>query len=422
MMGSAGFAALILRSVLEHGIHTPGESKVRRVLPAVFLLSILRVSAAESPHPVRVIVFPLEGPSDPGELSWLSEGVALSISDQIAGPEVQTLGREERIAAVEELDLPPAAALSRASAIRVAQKARADKIVLGKFVGESSDLKISIRVLDLGTMKFSGEMSANGPLSALPEMENELSWLILGIAGKAPPFPRESFAARTRRIPNDAYASYVQSLNAAAEKEKLRLLLKAVGACDAFPAAQYQIGRIYFRRGDCANAMRHLPRGSGAGNFGPESDFMRGTCLLLQGSPGSAIEVLEQAAGTVRTLSLLNNLGAAYLRKGEMETAKRFLGEASKLSPSDSAVSINLSIAEYKQGNLLEACALLENAVRAHPKNGMLHFVLGFLLRERGEQEKAAAEIKKAADLGVAVEKLQRDDPVSWSRLWTSWQ
>ena len=394
---------------------------MRYFCPALLLSVFFRVFAAESHNPVKMMVFPLELSSDSEELSWLAEGIALSISNQISGPRIQTLGREERISAVESLDLPPGAALSRASAIRVAQKVHADKIVLGRFSAKNANLKVSIRVLDLKTMKFSGEMSANGPLSALPEMENELSWLILGNAGMEPALSREAFAKRTRRIPNDAYISYVLSLNAPTEREKLRLLLKAVEAWGGFTAAHYDIGRIYFRLGDCANAMRHLPSGSGMDNSGPESDFMRGTCLLMQGFNDQAIETLEQAARAERTLPVLNNLGAAYLRKGEPESARRVLMEAAKLSPADSAVSINLAIAGHKQGNILEACEILENAVNAQPKNGMLHFVLGFLLKERGEGEKAAAQIEKAARLGVGVEKLRREDPISWSRLWTSW-
>lgn len=389
--------------------------------PAFLVSAFFSVFTTESADPVKMIVFPLEVSSDSEELSWLAEGIALSISNQISGPSVQALGRKERLSAFESLDLPPGAALSRASAIRVAQRVHADKIVLGRFSGESANLKISIRVLDLKTMKFSGEMSANGPLSALPEMENELSWLILGNAGIEPALSREAFAKRTRRIPNDAYSSYVQSLNAPTEREKLRLLLKAVGVWGEFTAAHYDIGRIYFRLGDCVNAMRHLPSGSGMDNPGPESDFMRGTCLLLQGFNDQAIETLEQAARTARTLPVLNNLGAAYLRKGEPDSARRFLMEAAKLSPADSAVSINLAIAGYKGGNILEACDVLENAVNAHPKNGMLHFVLGFLFKERGEEEKAAAQIEKAGRLGVGVEKLRREDPISWSRIWTSW-
>lgn len=394
---------------------------MRKILPATFIWLLLQAAAAEMPDPVNMIVFPLDAGPEAGELSWLSEGIALSISGQIDGHNVRSLSRKERIAAVENMDLPPGASLSRASVIGVSQRLQADKVVLGKFSGGESSLKISVRVLDLKAMKYSGEMAANGPLSALPEMENELAWLILGNIGLKQDSSREAFVQRMRRTSNGAYALYVQSLDAPVEEEKLRLLLRAVAAYRDFPQAHLQIGRIYFGRGDCGNAMPHLFAGLRAENAVPENDFMRGTCHLIQGSHDQAIEILEGAAKASVSLHVLGNLGVAHLRKGDLDRAANVLREAWDLAPTDSTVSMNLSIAGHRQGDSRMACNVLQGAIKAHPKNGMLQFLLGYFLKELGEQEGAAAAMEKARGLGISVEKLLQENPLSWTRVSTAW-
>ena len=79
---------------------------------------------------------------------------------------------------IERMNLPLGAQLSRGSMIRIAQTAAADLAVMGTFSGSAKNLKITVRILDIKTLKLSGGISANGPLSVLPQMENELACLM----------------------------------------------------------------------------------------------------------------------------------------------------------------------------------------------------------------------------------------------------
>jgi tetratricopeptide (TPR) repeat protein len=332
------------------------------------------------------------------------------------------MSRKERIGVVEGIDLPPGAQLSRASMISVAQKAGADLVVIGEFAGREQNLKISVKVLDVKTMKLGGEMVANGPLSALPQMENELSWLILSNSDIEKPSSRENFAGRMRKVPNSAYSLFIQSLIASNEKNQLSLLVKAVEAYRDFPRAQFQIGRLYFRKGDCKNSLLHLSLGRDEDGAGLESDFMCGTCYLQENLPDQAIQAFSRVLLLFRSVEVLNNLGVTYLRKGDYAQAQSNLLEAWDLSRIDSTVSLNLAIIRHMQGNDAAARVILEDTLKAHPKNGMLQFLSGFLLKAQGEDEKAAAATGKAKNLGINVEKLQAEDPRTWSRLFSTWE
>jgi tetratricopeptide (TPR) repeat protein len=382
----------------------------------VLLLSLfLRTASASEPQ--VIIVFPLDGPASGDTLRWLGEGLAVSLTDELDGPQLRSVNRSDRIKLVESLDLPPGARLSRGSMIRVAQRANADLVVLGAYSGTDKNLRISVRILNVKALKLSGEMAANGPLSALPQMENELAWLIVSNNGIERAASREKFQDRTRKIPNTAYSSYIQSLNTASETEQFHLLLRAVEFYRNFPAAQFRLGRIYFRRGDCGNAIPHLLLGFNEPGVQPEIDFMRATCLLQGDQLLPAIQAFLQLFQVSRPFEALNNIGVAYLRRGDLSPALNALLEARSSARMDPAVALNLALVQHLQGSDSAARAILEEGCKSNPKNGMLQFLLGFVLRAQGENDRAAAAMGRAKSLGIHVEKLQLEDPKMWSRV-----
>lgn len=379
----------------------------------VLFLQPAVVSAADQ----SMIVFPLAGLAGKSTLQWLSEGVAQSISGQLGSRGLNTMDRSERIRLVESLDLPPGARLSRASMIRVAQRAESDFIVMGSYSGTVQNLKISVRTLDVKTLKLGGEMVANGPLSALPQMENELAWLILSNNGLDKGISRAEFQKRLRKVPNQAYASYIQSLDAPNDSDQLHLLLKAVESHSDFPDAQFRLGRAYFRKGDCGSAIPHFLVGETEASTQGENDFMRGTCFLQGDQLPDAIQAFGHMLQFSRPFEALNNLGVAYLRKGDTALAINTLAEARSLSHNDATVLLNLALVRHMQRDDQAAHAVLEEACRLYPKNGMLQFLMGVVMKAQGESEKSAAASGKARGLGISVDKIQSDDPKTWSRV-----
>jgi tetratricopeptide (TPR) repeat protein len=340
----------------------------------------------------------------------------MSLSEQIAGRTVKPIDRSERLQWIEALDLPPGAPLSRGSMIRIAQRASADLAVFGSSEGTSQNFRISVRVLEVRNLKLSGEMVVNGPLSVLPQLENELAWLILTNMSLESASSREKFRERMRSIPNSAYAFYIQSLDAADENSRLRLLVKATDEYRDFPKAHFQIGRLYFQKGNYDGAISHLRRAHDEGDMEQNREFMMGTSYLQKGQPVQAIQSYEPMLHVARSFEVLNNLGIAYLRKGDTASALNALLEAKRLAQSDATVSLNLALARHLQGNDSAAVNVLEDAIRSHPRSGMLQFLLGYLLKIQGENEKAAIASGKAKSSGINFDKLKLDDPMSWSR------
>ena len=379
-------------------------------------------SAAFSAEPVKILFFPLDSPSAERNLSWLSEGIAFSISRQLSGPGIKVVDRRERVELIENLDLPPDSNLSHGSMIRVAQEAQADLIVMGGFSGTESNLRIAIRILDVRNLKLSGEITANGPLSAMPQVENELGWLILNNTGMQREMTREDFSRRARKIPNAAYAAFIQSFNVAGRNDQIRLLRKAVEGLKDFPEAHYQLGRLYFQKGDWANALNQLSLSGKEDYSDLEYEFIRGTCFLQQDQPVQAIQSLAYVLSYSRSYRVLNNIGVAYLRKGDPDQALSAFMEARNLARSDITVVVNLTITRHIQGSDAEARGVLEDTVKAHPKYGMLQFLSAVVLKSLGENDKADAAIARAKELNLDTDKLQSQDPRKWCLVHTTWE
>lgn len=392
-------------------------------LSAAWIVCILFFwTAGFAADPTKIIFFPLDAPSTGGNLGWLSEGIAFSISGQLSNSGIRVVDREERFQLIESLDLPPDAHLSHGSMIRVAQEGKADLVILGSFSGSEHNLKVAVRILDVRNLKLSGEIAANGPLSAMPQMENELGWLILNSTGLQKGISREEFSRRQRRIPNTEYASFIQSFSAAGRNEQIRLLRKALEGFKDFPEAHFQLGRLYFQKGEWNNALTQLSLSARDEARDLEYEFIWGTCLVQQDQPVQAIQSLSTVLSSSRSFRVLNNIGVAYLRKGDTAQALNAFMEARNLTRSDITVTINLAIARHLQGNDAAARGILDDAAKSHPKNGTLQFLSGYVLKGLGESDRAAAAMAKAKDLGLNTDKLQLEDPRTWCLVHTKWE
>jgi tetratricopeptide (TPR) repeat protein len=396
--------------------------RVTANMPRAILIVLMMTGLAAAADPERFLVFPLEDLTKSAALSWLRDGIADSISDQIRLPGIQIGGYEERSRSIEDSDLPPDAPLSRASMIRVAQKSGADHVVMGVLSGTMDNLRVVVRDLTLKTMKLSGEITAKGALAGLPQMENELAWNVLALNGLTRNLSRETFKSRMRLVPNAAYSVYVRGLRATTENEQVQLLTRALEIHPNFPQAQYLLGRYYYQNGECQKAIRYLDPAREREQTYLRAEFMLGSCYLQQNSYSNATQSFSHILAFVRPFEVLNNVGVAYLRAGDVPLAIQNLLEAHDHAKSNPTVSLNLALARHLQKNDAAALDLLQEAIKSYPNNGMLQYVLNVILSTQGESKAAAGAEAEARRLGIDIDKLRREDSKAWARILTVWE
>jgi Tfp pilus assembly protein PilF len=379
----------------------------------------LAVTAMAATSPMKAVVFPLYASSESESIAWIGEGIAVSISAQLRGPRLSVMESSQVMGLMEDMGYFRGARLSLASMISIAQRVPADLAVIGSFEGTKKKLGIRVKIFYLRDLKFSGNISANGPISVLPQIENELAWQILTDIGIEKSLSREKYYERTRKIPNSAFELYIQSLGASGENNRLHLLRKAIDSYGNFPEAQFQLGYLYYSKGDCKSALPHLKRAGKGDDISTRAEFVMGSCYIQTDQSKLAIEAYSRILRDSRPPEVLNNLGVAYMREDENARALDAFSEANMLAPANPVTSLNLSIAQQIQGDISAAINTAEEAIHAHPNNRMLQFLLGFLFKSQGEEEKAAIAFQKAINQGLPVKKLLGQHPKAWTQIFT---
>jgi len=385
----------------------------------MWILGVLLLIAAAPAPSKTFLIFPLESRSQEAGIGWVGEGLACTLEEDLRAAGMRVIGREERYRLTEGADLPPGLPLSRASMIRLADLAAANFLVFGFFEGRAGDLRIGLQVLDMGSLRLGGLITGNGPLSALPQIENELSWLILRNNDLVAPESREEHRKRMRVVPNPALESYLEGVNAADDGAALSALLKAVKICPEFPEARYRLGRLLYRQGNFEEAARHL---AAAGQDNLEARFLLGNCHLGENRLEQAIREYESIAAVAESPATANNLAVACLRKGDFARAGSFLSAAAALAPSDATISLNMAVLRLAEGDHDAALLLTEGFLGLHPSSAMLLFLRGEILLRTGRTQEGKASIERAQHLGIDPESLQHLEPTRWARIFEVWK
>src|ERR671921_534713 len=118
---------------------------LRRPLTALVWLVVLLGAAlpvAAQSTVDRILVMPFDNPTREPRLHWIAEAASLLIADELNSRGVSAIRRAERVNAFEELHLPAAATLSRATVIKVGQLVGASEVVVGSVRLQGEELAI----------------------------------------------------------------------------------------------------------------------------------------------------------------------------------------------------------------------------------------------------------------------------------------
>ena len=118
------------------------------------------VSLAQLPTGAAVLILPFENPRQEPRLTWMREGAAVLLTDLLAVSGERVIDREERLRALDRLQLPATAGLSRASSIKVGQAVAAGVVVVGALELGGDQLLVRGRVVRLDTGRLLPELQA----------------------------------------------------------------------------------------------------------------------------------------------------------------------------------------------------------------------------------------------------------------------
>ena len=349
--------------------------------------------AADAP----IVVLPFDNPDHEPRLAWLREGAAILLSDALSALGADVVTREERLEAFDRLQLPAAAALSRASTIRVGQALSAGTVVSGALHLRGDQLTVSVRAIQLEPGRLDPEVDESGSMAAIltmfPVLARELRSGAPARAADAPPPPSP-----------EAFELYVKGLIADTPSAALALLEQAIKAAPRFDRARIAIWELH---AEGSAHQRALDVISAVGADSPlyrESRFRRALSLMQLKRFDDAMQTLRAMQADAPSATVANAIGVIELRRAATHQPGRatyYFSQASEIDPADGDLFFNLGYSYWLDKDAKAAIYWLREAVRRDPTDGDAHFILGVALQQTGAATEAAREHELAVRLST---------------------
>ena len=375
------------------------KSAVHSSCIAAAILSL--AGSAFAQPPARILVTPFDNVTREGRIFWLTEAAAVLLTDDLNALGAAAITRVERQQAFERLQVPPAAALTDATVIRIAQLVGAAQVVLGTLQLEDDALVVRARSIALDTGRVSVDVTERGPL---PDLFATFDRVARRMAPSSTKSPGDILALHP---PVAAFEAYIKGLLAETPATAIDYLNAALAVQPSFDRARLALWDVYDQQGDHDHALAAVEPVAADSPYGRRARFLAGLSQAYLRRHEQAYATFKALADEQATPNVLNNLGVVQLRRGgtpQTGQATYYFTKAADGDPDDPDYAFNLGYAYWQDRDQQAAAYWLREAVRRNPADGDAHFVLGSALAAAGSAAEAARERELARRLSSSYE------------------
>ena len=373
--------------------------KVRVLLvSALTLVSVAHRADAQAPPP-GTLVMPFDNPQADPKSFWLGEGSAVLLSEFLERYGAITVPREERLSAFDRLQLPPAAALSHATVIKVGQFVGASDVAVGTYELAGDHLTVRARLIRLDAGRLTPEVIERGPFADLLGIYDRTARRLRGAPAPAPPPPPATLLTSPRAV-----ELYVKGLVADALPTQRTFLEQASKAAPADDRIKLALWQVHSEAGDHLLALGAASSVTAMSLHSRAARYLAARSLIDLKRYDEAFTILKTLQSEGRSAEVLNAIGIVQLRRGstpQTGTAAYYFTQASQTDPSDADYFFNLGYAHWLDQDPPAAMYWLREAVRRAPEDGDAHLVLGAALQQTGATAEAARERELARRLSA---------------------
>jgi tetratricopeptide (TPR) repeat protein len=384
----------------------------RAILAAALAGTFGICGRAEAQAPARILVMPFENVARDSRIFWLTEAAAVLLADNLNTLGVNAIAREERRAAFERLQVPPAAVLTDATVIRIGQLVGASQVIVGTLQLKGETLLIRARSIGLEAGRIQANATQGGPLTELfsifERMGRELA--PSGTVGPA--------SSPSDDPPVRAFENYIKGLLAETPATAVNYLNEALKAYPSFDRPRLALWEVYTDQGDHERALAAVKAVPLSARFGRRASFLAALSQLTMKRFDEAFQLFTALTRERPTAAVYNNLGVVQLRRGaspETGLATYYFNRAAEMAFQDVDYFFNLGYAYWLQRDVQAAMYWLREAVRRDPTDGDAHLVLAAALSSSGQAVEANRERELAKRLSSKYEDIDRRpaaDPV----------
>ena len=382
-----------------------------KFLPWLLLACLVPVNVAAQASGTRILVMPFDNPDREPRLHWIGEAASLLIADELNARGVSAIRRAERLRAFEQLHLPGAASLSRATVIKVGELVGATEVIVGSVRLQGDQLVVDAHGIRIDVGRVQPNVSERGPLTDVVLLFERLSGRLAGGAAIK--------GARSPRPPLEAFEAFVKGLMAESAASRATFLETAIQAYPEYDRAYLALWDVRHDQDDHAAALSVVRKVPETSPLRRRARFLAAVSLLELKRFDEAFDefsaTLEGAVPSVAAAAF-NNLGVVQLRRG-VPSAKGvptyFLTRAADADPGDADILFNLGYAYLVERDYQGSIYWLREAVRRDPTDPEAHYLLSVALNGTGSGVEASRERDLARQLSsqmAAFEKRAQDE------------
>lgn len=369
---------------------------------AAFVLLAIGVGPAAARQRLSgpMLVMPFTAAAD-ARSAWLGEAVAMLLTDDIDAMGAGVLTRDERIRALERLQVPPRAGLTSATAIKIGQLVGASTVVMGTAVLNGDVLTVGVQSIRIDTGRVAATFDERGSLGdMLAILERSARRLVPWTTVSAE-------AVEKQHPPFAAYESYVKGLLAETPATAVTYLQNAIALAPTFDRARLALASTQSEMGNfeaARSAALAIRESSPARRDG---QFAAALAEINLKRYDDAFTRLQAMNATSPAPELLTNLGLIQLRRtptAQQGRATYFLHKAVELDPVSADAAFNLGYAYWQEQDGPAAVYWLKEAVRLDPTDADAHFVLAAALDATGAGTEGGRERELARRLSAGYE------------------
>jgi tetratricopeptide (TPR) repeat protein len=387
----------------------------------------LRVSAAATD---TIVAMPFENLSGRAEYNWVGESFAATLADLLDKPGLVAIRPDERNVAYRQEGLPPTAILTRATMIKIAERAGANLVVMGTYriagEGRDSTITISARVIDIREGRLAGkEYNRGGPLVDLQKLQGDLAYEILYQHNPALPFSRDQITTDATVAPIGSFENFIKGTLTRDRDARVGFLERAIKEYSdktktPYVPAIFELGRIRFEAGEYKEALEQLVLIDDKNPRYDEAQFYIGVAQDALGHPDQSLASLKKLAARLPLFEVYNNIGVLLIKQKQYKEAIDHLKPASDAAPRDTDTLFNLGYAYFLARDHSNAAATLKDETKQRSSDGEAFYILSKALAAVGDQPGATAASDQAKKLLTSFAQWETKGAPTLARLKTS--
>jgi tetratricopeptide (TPR) repeat protein len=367
---------------------------------------LVAVSAARAAHaePTRILVVPFDNVRREGRIFWLGEASAVLLTDDLNAVGADAITRPERRQAFERLQVPPVAALTDATVIRIGQLVGAARVVVGSLQMEDGVLVVRARSIALDTGRVQVDVTERGPL---PDLFAIFERIVRRIAPSSTP----ADVIERQHPPVAVFEDFIKGLLAETPATAINYLNSALKRQPSFDRARLALWEVFADQADHQQALAAVVPVAADSPWAPRAHFLAGVSQLHLKKYDEAFATFKALADVQPTPTVLNNLGVVQLRRGatpQTGVPSYYFTKAAEADPGDPDYVFNLGYAYWENRDPPAAVYWLREAVRRKPADSDAHFVLAAALAAVGNPGESARERELARRLSSTYEEMAR--------------